>query len=138
MSSGWCHRAVTRDVFFTGGTVMEIVILDDVKSRRVAIAESLENNRYKVVQCATSNEFMNALNTMAPGHFLVDVDTWHRGRSMYAYFQIGRKMERFPVLFYNAPQNFTAVTDRVRHEKDFVLQKPSEVDSIVDAVANTF
>jgi DNA-binding NtrC family response regulator len=117
---------------------MEIVILDDVKSRRTAIVESLEKNRYKVIQCATSNEFMNVVNSASPGHFLIDVDTWHRGRSLYTYFQIGKKMERFPVLFYNAPLNFTAVTDRVRHEKDFVLQKPSEVEAIVDAVANTF
>lgn len=117
---------------------MEMVILDEVKTRRTAIAEALEKNRYKVVQCASSNEFMNALNTVSPGHFLIDVDTWHRGRSLYGYFQIGKKMERFPVLFYNAPQNFIAVNDRVRHEKDFVLQKPSEVDSIVEAVANTF
>ncbi len=116
---------------------MEMVILDDVKSRRTALAQTLEKSRHKVVQCATSNEFMNALSTISPGLFLVDVDTWRRGRSLYAYFQIGKKMERFPVLFYNAPQNFTAISDRARHEKDYVLQKPSEVGVIVEAVANT-
>jgi DNA-binding NtrC family response regulator len=116
---------------------MEIVILDEVKSRRTAIAESLEKNRYKVVQCGTSNEFMNALNTMSVGHFCIDVDSWHHGRSLYTYFQICKKMERIPVLFYNAPQNFTTVTDRTRHEKDYVLQKPSEVNAIVDAISNT-
>ena len=116
---------------------MEIVILDEVKSRRTAIAESLEKNRYKVVQCGTSNEFMNALNTMSVGHFCIDVDSWHHGRSLYTYFQICKRMERIPVLFYNAPQNFTTVTDRTRHEKDYVLQKPSEVNAIVDAISNT-
>jgi DNA-binding NarL/FixJ family response regulator len=116
---------------------MEIVILDELKSRRAAIAESLEKNRYKVVQCATSNEFMNAVTTMSPGHFLIDVDSWHHGRSVYSYFQIGKKIERFPVLFYNAPQNFSAVSDRIRHEKDYILPKPSEVDAIVDAMSNS-
>jgi DNA-binding NtrC family response regulator len=115
---------------------MEIVILDELKSRRKAIAESLEKNRYKVVQCGTSNEFINAVNTMSGGHFCIDVDSWHHGRSLYAYFQIGKRMERTPVLFYNAPQNFAAVGDRIKHEKDFVLQKPSEVNAIVGAVSN--
>jgi DNA-binding NtrC family response regulator len=117
--------------------VVEIVILDEVKSRRTAIAGSLEKNRFKVVQCGTSNEFMNAVNTMSPGHFCIDVDSWHHGRSLYTYFQVGKRIERIPVLFYNAPLNFTAISDRTRHEKDFVIQKPSEVDTIVDAMSNS-
>ena len=116
---------------------MEIVILDELKSRRTAIAESLEKNRYKVIQCGTSSEFMNSVNTVSGGHYCIDVDSWHHGRSLYAYFQIGKRMERIPVLFYNAPQNFTAVGDRARHEKDYVLQMPSEVNAIVDAISNT-
>ena len=115
---------------------MEIVIFDELKSRRTAIAESLEKNRYKVVQCGTSNEFMNAVNATSGGHYCIDVDSWHHGRSLYAYFQIGKRMERVPVLFYNAPQNFASLGDRTRHEKDYVLQKPSEVSAIVDAVSN--
>jgi DNA-binding NtrC family response regulator len=130
-------KEITRSVFLPGGIVMEIVILDEVKSRRTAIAESLEKNRLKVVQCATSNEFMNAVNTMSPAHFLIDVDSWLHGRSLYAYFGTGRRIERFPVLFYNAPQNFTAVADRLRHEKDHVLPKPSEVDAVVDALTSS-
>jgi len=116
---------------------MDVVILDEMKSRRAAIAESLEKNRYKVVQCATSNDFMNAISTMTFGHFLIDVESWQHGRSLYAYFQIGKKIERVPVLFYNAPPNFTAVNERTKHEKDSVLQTPAEVDSIVDAMANS-
>jgi hypothetical protein len=80
---------------------------------------------------------MNAVNTMTFGHFLIDVDSWQHGRSLYAYFQVGKKIERIPALFYNAPQNFTAVNERARHEKDYVLPKPSEVDSIIDAMANS-
>ena len=116
---------------------MDVVILDELKSRRSAIAELLEKNRYRVAQCATSNEFMNTVGSMIPGHFLVDVESWQRGRSIYAYFQIGKKIERVPVLFYNAPANFTAVNERGRHEKDYVLPKPSEPDAIVDALANS-
>jgi DNA-binding NtrC family response regulator len=116
---------------------MEVLILDDLKSRKTKLVETLEKRRYKVVQCGTSNDFLNAVNHSLPGLILLDFDTWHRGRSINAYFQIGKRIEHVPVVFYNAPPNFVALNDRNRHEKDYVLPKPSEVDSVIEAVSHT-
>jgi DNA-binding NtrC family response regulator len=115
---------------------MEIVILDETRSRKKAIVDSLEKNRYKVVQCGTSNEFMNAVSNTSPGLFLVDVESWQHGRAIYSYFQIGRKLEHVPVVLYNAPEKFSTLGDRNRLEKDRILEKPTEIDSILDAVSH--
>jgi hypothetical protein len=40
-------------------------------------------------------------------------------------------------VFYNAPQNFTALADRQRNEKDYVLTKPTDVEAIAEALSNT-
>jgi DNA-binding NtrC family response regulator len=116
---------------------MEILILDDLKSRLETISQSLEKRRYKVISCRTSNDFLTSINQSMPGLILMDYDTWFKGRSIWFYFQIGEKLQSVPIIFYNTPPKFVAVKDRKRHEKDYVLQKPSEVDSIIDAVSHT-
>jgi DNA-binding NtrC family response regulator len=116
---------------------MEVLILDELKSRKTKLAETLEKRRYKVVQCGTSNDFLNAVGTLSPSLILLDFDTWHHGRSMYSHFQAGKKIEHIPVVFYNAPANFVALSDRNRNEKDYVLQKPSEIDAVIDAVSHS-
>jgi|WetSurMetagenome_2_1015567.scaffolds.fasta_scaffold00027_50 DNA-binding NtrC family response regulator len=116
---------------------MDILILDETKSRKTKLAETLEKRRYKVAQCGTSNDFLSFVNTSLPNVILMDYDTWHRGRSMYSYFQAGKKIEHVPVVFYNTPPNFVALPDRGRHEKDYVLPAPSEPEAIVDAISHS-
>jgi DNA-binding NtrC family response regulator len=116
---------------------MELLVFDEVKSRRTQIVEALEKKRYKVVHCSTSNEFLGAVTDSSPNLLLLDVDTWLRGRSMYSYFNISRKLEKTPILFYNAPANFVAINDRERNDRDYILQKPTEVDSILQAVSQS-
>jgi DNA-binding NtrC family response regulator len=120
----------------TGGSLMELLILDDLKSRMAKLTETLEKRRYKVVQCSTSNDFISAVANSTSGLILLDFETWHRGRSMYSYFQVGKNIENIPVVFYNTPPNFVALSERSRHEKDYVLQKPAEVESVIDAVSH--
>jgi DNA-binding NtrC family response regulator len=116
---------------------MDILILDEMKSRKSKLAETLEKRRYKVVQCGSCNDLLASVNASLPNVILMDFDTWHHGRSMYSYFQTGKKIEHVPVVFYNAPPNFVALPDRNRHEKDYVLPKPSEVESVVDAISHS-
>lgn len=113
---------------------MDVLILDEFKSRKVKLCEALEKRRCKVVQCSTSNDFISSINASLPNLILLDMETWHRGRSIYSYFQIAKKFEHVPVLFYDAPQNFTALPDRIRHDKDRVVEKPAEVDAILNVV----
>jgi DNA-binding NtrC family response regulator len=116
---------------------MDVLVLDELKSRTTKLGEALEKRRYKVVHCETSNDFITSVSGTLPSLILADYDTWHHGRAIYSYFQIGKKIEHVPVVFYNAPQNFVALPDRSRHEKDYVLEKPSEVEAVVDAVAHS-
>ncbi len=116
---------------------MDIIVLDGLKTRRNELTALLEKNRHKVVSCSSSNDFMTAVSSSTPTHVCVDVESWHQGRAMYSYFDIGKKLEAVPVVFYNAPQNFTALPDRPRNEKDYVLTKPTEVEAIAEALSNT-
>jgi len=116
---------------------MDIIVLDGLKTRRNELTAILEKGRHKVVSCSSSNDFMTAVASTTNAHVCVDVDSWHQGRAMYSYFQIGKKLEGVPVVFYNAPQNFTALADRQRNEKDYVLTKPTDVEAIAEALSNT-
>ncbi len=61
---------------------MDVLILDEVKSRTTKLAQTLESRRHKVVRCITSNEFLGSVNSGLPGVILADVDTWQHGRSI--------------------------------------------------------
>jgi hypothetical protein len=44
-------------------------------------------------------------------------------------------MERTPIIVYNSPTHYSAITNRAKHEKDRMLPKPTEAFSLVEAVA---
>jgi DNA-binding NtrC family response regulator len=113
---------------------MKILVMDEVKSRKTQIAEALEKSKHKVTQCSGSNEFITALEEQSLHCVCLDYETWHHGRSIYTYFKIAKKMERVPVIFYNAPVHFSALVNRSKHEKDQILPKPTDPKAIVDAI----
>jgi len=115
---------------------MEIVLLDELKSRRNEIAQMLEKKRHTVISCASTNEFIAAIAKSSVGMFVVDVESWLHGRAIYSYFAIGKKMEHAPAVMYNAPQNFSVIADRTRNDKDFVVPPPFTAEAVIDAVAH--
>jgi DNA-binding NtrC family response regulator len=116
---------------------MKILVMDDVKSRKSQIAESLEKSKHKVMQCSGSNEFLTAMEEQSLNLICLDFDTWNHGRSIYNYFKIPKRIEQMPLIIYNTPANFSAFNNRPRHDKDRILTKPSEPKAIVDAVSES-
>lgn len=113
---------------------MKIVVLDESKKRKEQISEILEKKKIDVVCCSLSGEFIETVEESTPDQILMDVDSWSTGRAIYNYFGFNKKLENVPILFYNAPENFVTINSRKRHNNDRVLNKPSEVESIVQAI----
>jgi DNA-binding NtrC family response regulator len=111
--------------------------MDEVKSRKSQITEALEKGKHKVVQCSGSNEFLTAVEEQSLNLICLDFDTWNHGRSIYNYFKIPKRIEQMPLIVYNSPANFSAFTNRPRHDKDRILAKPSEPKAIVEAVSES-
>ena len=114
---------------------MKILLLDDEKSRKNEMVTALEKSKHKVLVCTTSNEFIDAVEDQSINCLCLDYDTWHKGRSIYGYFNIPKRMERTPIIVYNSPTHYSAITNRAKHDKDRMLPKPTEAFSLVEAVA---
>jgi DNA-binding NtrC family response regulator len=114
---------------------MKVLVLDDLKSRKSEMVAALEKSKHKVTACSTSNEFVNAVEDQAIGCICLDYETWHRGRAIYNYFDIPKRIERTPMVVYNSPAHYNAMGNRQKHEKDRMLPKPTEAFTLAEAVA---
>jgi DNA-binding NtrC family response regulator len=114
---------------------MKVLVLDDLKSRINEIIAALEKSKHKVTVCASSNEFINAVEDQSIGCMCLDYETWHKGRAIYSYFNIQKRIERTPIIVYNSPTHYSAIANRTKHDKDRMLAKPTESFSLVEAVA---
>ncbi|MFP4012675.1 MAG: hypothetical protein ACLFVQ_01200 [Chitinispirillaceae bacterium] len=113
---------------------MKVLILDDMQKRVAQMQEELEKKNIEAVECLTSNCFLDSLNTSEFDSLLLNVETWEKGRSIYDYFRINKKLENTPIVFYNADEAFTSLNHRTPHDKDQILYKPSDVDSVIGAL----
>ena len=113
---------------------MKILLLDDSRKRRVQIKEAVSQNQHKLLDCSTSNDFVSSLENDSPELVLLDMETWRKGKSIYNYFRISKKLENIPIIFYNAEEDSYFIPERNRHEKDRVLSKPTEVENIVETM----
>lgn len=111
---------------------MKIIVLDDSRSRRKQVAEMLQKKRHEVTSCYASNEFIAALDKNSSEMVMLDLESWNRGGAIYTYFKIPQKLENLPILFYNAPSNFSILKDRPRHPRDRILFKPTDVETIAN------
>jgi DNA-binding NtrC family response regulator len=114
---------------------MKILVLDELKSRKTEMTSALEKNKHKVLACATSNEFFNAIEDQSLSCICLEYETWHKGRAIYGYFNIPKKIERKPVIVYNSPIHCAGLANRVKNEKDRMLPKPTDSNTLVEAVA---
>ncbi|MCU0608253.1 MAG: response regulator [Chitinispirillaceae bacterium] len=117
---------------------MKIVILDDTRKSRTALTDALSKKKKDVADCFSSNEFINAIEKGKIDLILMDMESWTKGRSIYNYFSIAKKLEDVPVLFYNAAPNFSVLEDRPRHAKDQILFKPTETVAVITCVQDSF
>ena len=115
---------------------MKILVLDENKTRRIRLTEILEKKRHEVTACSQSNAFITAIEKNFDT-LLLDVESWNRGRAIYHYLGIGRRLAGRPIIFYNAPPEFSAIGHRPRNPKDKILVQPSEVEAIVAGLPET-
>lgn len=116
---------------------MKILLVDAVRSRRAQLTDALQKKRYEVTACISSNDFVTTVEKQKFDYLLLDMDAWIRGKSLYNYFGLSKKLENLPIVFYNSSMNFSILNDRPRHSKDRILFKPSEVDAILGSVQDT-
>ena len=113
---------------------MKILVMDDTRKRRNLLKEEITKKGHEVLECFTSNEFMNKIGENKAELILLDSDTWKKGKSIYSYFKIAKKMENIPVIYYNSEDDSMAIQDRSGNERDLVLSKPTEIEAIIDRV----
>jgi DNA-binding response OmpR family regulator len=113
---------------------MKIIILDDTRQRRNQIVDTLQKKRFEVTACFSSNDFISAIEKQKFDLVLLDMDSWNRGKSIYNYFGMPKRLENLPILFYNASMNFSILNDRPRHGKDRILFKPTEAEAVINGL----
>ena len=110
---------------------MKVVIFDDTRKRRSELTDTLHKKRIEVTSFYGSNDFIDVLEKNKSDFLLLDMESWSRGKSIYNRFGIAKKLETIPIIFYNAPANFTVLNERSRHPKDRILFKQTEVAAVV-------
>lgn len=120
-----------------GGT-MKIVIMDDTRKRREQLKEEISKHYKDVQDIYSSNDFITTIEESAPDLILLDMETWRKGKSIYNYIRLGKKLENTPIILYNAEEDTYFIQDRTRHEKDRVLPKPTEIVNIVELVQQNY
>ena len=112
---------------------MNVLVMDDTRKRRNQIVELL-GKQHSVTDCYSSNDFIDQIENGNFDIVALDMDTWTKGTSIYHYFKIGKKLEKWPVILYNSDDDAPYLSDRTRHENDRILPKPFEVESLVESV----
>jgi PleD family two-component response regulator len=110
---------------------MKVVVLDESKKRTEQIVEILQKKRYTFVCCTQSGQFMETLQESLPDKIIIDYDAWLHGRMIYNHFNLSKRIENVPVVFYNAPENFVALNNRKRHDSDRILNKTTDSDAFL-------
>jgi len=113
---------------------MKVIVLDDARNRVASIRDAFSKKKMDAIICATSNEFMAALDTANFTAAYINADTWNKGRSIYDYFGAGARLENKPITVYNADERFAVITNRDPHDDDCLFSKPSDIESVLDAI----
>ena len=111
---------------------MKLLIMDESANRTEQLSEVLKQKNFDVESCVISGDFMEQIESNMPDMLLLDVDTWQRGYSIYKYFDFLKKIDDLSILFYNAPENFVTISGRQKNDKDRVVKKPYDIDSIIN------
>ncbi|MDD5676140.1 MAG: response regulator [Chitinivibrionales bacterium] len=114
---------------------MNVLIVDESKKNRAQIAETLAKNKITVSACGSTNELVNLLGTTSWDTILFDADSWRHNSPIITYFALAKKLEKFPIVFYNANEKFSPAPERQKNERDKVLQKPFDLSALMSAVA---
>ncbi len=113
---------------------MKIVVLDESNIRKSQINDLLQDKGHEVTTCSATGEFMELLEMSEPDKILMDVEAWQHGSAVYSYYNVIKRIENIPITFYNAPENFSNITNRTQIENDKILNSPIDIDIIIQEV----
>ena len=113
---------------------MKVMVVDEVQARATELAGLLSAKDHDVVCCGGSCQFMDAVQEQGTKAIMLDVESWQKGRSVYEYFDIAHRLADIPMVFYNAPEDFSELQDRPRLDKDVILPKPATADAIAESL----
>jgi DNA-binding response OmpR family regulator len=114
---------------------MNILVVEESRKFRTQIAEALAKNKITVSVCSSTNEFVNLLGTTTWDTILFNADAWRHNTPIITYFTLAKKLEKFPIIFYNATEKFSAAPVRQKNDKDRILPKPLDCAALVSAIA---
>jgi hypothetical protein len=114
---------------------MKVLVLDELVNRAQQIAEQARGKNIDATCCSNSNEFLVALDQGKVGAIALDIESWQKGRAIYGYFGTVRRLVDIPIVFFNAPEGFTALPDRPRLDKDAILPVATPVETVVESLA---
>ena len=109
---------------------MKVLVLDDEYKKNPKVREALDSKKLDAALCSLSNEFLTAVNSAEFDTLFINADTWSKGRAIYDYFDIAKKIETKPVVFYNADQKFAGIKNRRPNDRDKVHQVSTDYATI--------
>ncbi|MDR2727629.1 MAG: hypothetical protein LBB56_00735 [Chitinispirillales bacterium] len=109
---------------------MKVLVLDDKNKKNGEINGLLDKKKIDGALCSTSNEFLNAVELSKFDTLVINAQTRCRGRAIYDYFDIGKKIESKRVVFYNAEEKFAGISGRKSVDQDKIHYKPVDLETV--------
>jgi two-component SAPR family response regulator len=113
---------------------VKIVVLEESNKRKSKLQEMLQDKGHEVTSCSATSEFMELLEMSEPDKIVMNVEAWQHGNAIFSYFNFVKRLETIPIVFYNASENFSNITNRTHIENDKILNSPIDIDSILQEV----
>jgi len=114
---------------------MKYLVLEDKGKKKQIVSEACAKKNLNVIFCSTSSEFMTAVTASKYDTAVINVKAWGRGRAIYDYFGVGKKMDGKPVIFYNAREHLIPVIKyRNQNENDVVHNEPTDIETVMETL----
>jgi DNA-binding response OmpR family regulator len=113
---------------------MTVIILDENKHRTAQLNDLLQKKQCKVLSVHTSNDFLGLISSEKVDKVLLDSVTFAKGRSIFRYLNIGKKLANIPVISYNSSNALVGLEGREAHVRDRMLGDTADPAQIIAAL----
>jgi DNA-binding response OmpR family regulator len=122
------------DTLKTGDRFMKLILVDDNRKRREQIKTAASKRQFRVIDCPTTNDFLTSIENEKVDLLVIETGAWKKNKSIFNYFKIGKELENLPVILYNAEEDSYIIQDRNRSDRDRILPKPTDVETLIEAI----
>ncbi|MDR0307208.1 MAG: hypothetical protein LBI42_10275 [Chitinispirillales bacterium] len=109
---------------------MKVLVLDDTHKKNPKLREALDKKKLDAALCSSSNEFLTAVDSASFDTLFINAETWSKGRAIYDYFDIAKKIETKPVVFYNTEESFVGIKNRKPGDQDKVHLISTDLETV--------